>query len=147
MREEERMIDKRTLKASLLRAEMNNVRRIFSLLVKIRYKKLVQLLAGDKKISPDVLADHERDLLAKTDLSFASAFKKLIDDVLAVSLVEGLAEKARKMVVVRFIKDVPAIIGADMKAYGPFKCEDVAVLPVENARILIRQKLAEEIKV
>jgi DNA replication factor GINS len=47
----------------------------------------------------------------------------------------------------RLLKDVPAIVGADMKTYGPFRTEDVASLPVENAKILVRQGLAEKIVV
>jgi hypothetical protein len=34
-----------------------------------------------------------------------------------------------KRVVLRFLADVPAIIGSDMKTYGPFKAEDVASVP------------------
>ncbi|MGC8999287.1 MAG: hypothetical protein ACP5JW_07900, partial [Candidatus Bathyarchaeia archaeon] len=56
-------------------------------------------------------------------------------------------ERASKKILLRFLKDVPAIVGQDMKIYGPFKAEDVASVPVENAKILIRQGLAEEINV
>jgi DNA replication initiation complex subunit (GINS family) len=45
------------------------------------------------------------------------------------------------------VKEVPEIIGSDMKTYGPFKVEDVAALPVENTRILIKQGLAEKVEV
>ena len=48
--------------------------------------------------------------------------------------------------VVRFLKDVPSIVGVDLKTYGPFKSEDVASLPIENARVLIRQGLAVEVE-
>jgi DNA replication initiation complex subunit (GINS family) len=34
-----------------------------------------------------------------------------------------------------------------MKTYGPFMVEDVASVPVENARILIKQGLAEMVDV
>jgi DNA replication initiation complex subunit (GINS family) len=34
-----------------------------------------------------------------------------------------------------------------MKTYGPFKTEDVASLPVENARILVKQNLAEKVEI
>jgi DNA replication initiation complex subunit (GINS family) len=34
-----------------------------------------------------------------------------------------------------------------MKTYGPFKAEDVASLPVENVKILVKQGLAEKIEV
>jgi DNA replication factor GINS len=45
------------------------------------------------------------------------------------------------------LKEIPAIIGADMKTYGPFKTEDVASLPAENARILAKQNLAEKVEI
>ena len=44
-------------------------------------------------------------------------------------------------------EDVPAIIGADMKTYCPSKVEDIASLPVKNAKILIKQGLAEKVEV
>jgi len=47
----------------------------------------------------------------------------------------------------RFLRDIPAIIGADMKTYGPFNAEDVASLPAENAKILAKQGLAERVEV
>ncbi|MGB9779090.1 MAG: hypothetical protein ACPLW8_06745, partial [Candidatus Bathyarchaeales archaeon] len=56
-------------------------------------------------------------------------------------------EKEHKVVVLRFLKDVPAIIGSDMKPYGPFKNEDIASLPVENAKILVKQGLAQKVEV
>jgi DNA replication factor GINS len=54
-------------------------------------------------------------------------------------------EKPKKRVL-RFLREVPAIIGADMKSYGPFKPEDVASVPAENAKILIKQGLAAEVE-
>ena len=54
--------------------------------------------------------------------------------------------REHKRAVLRFLRDVPAIIGADIKTYGPFKAEDVASLPVENAKVLIKQGLAEKIE-
>jgi DNA replication factor GINS len=49
-----------------------------------------------------------------------------------------------KRILVRFLQAIPAIIGPDMKAYGPFKEEDVASLPAENAEILITRGVAKE---
>ncbi len=50
---------------------------------------------------------------------------------------------ATVFVEVRFLKDVPAIVGADMKTYGPFKKGTLAALPKENAEILIKMGAAE----
>jgi len=43
---------------------------------------------------------------------------------------------------VRFLRDVPAIVGEDLKTYGPFKAGDVAKLPRGNADALVRQGAA-----
>ena len=40
------------------------------------------------------------------------------------------------------MKAIPAIIGGDMKTYGPFASEDVASVPGENAKILVKQGFA-----
>jgi DNA replication initiation complex subunit (GINS family) len=47
-----------------------------------------------------------------------------------------------KRLTLRFTKSIPAIMGADMKSYGPFVAEDVASLPAVNARMLVKQGLA-----
>ena len=49
------------------------------------------------------------------------------------------------MIVLRFVKEVPALVGADMMTYGPFYPEDIATLPSENARILIKQGIAIQV--
>ena len=46
--------------------------------------------------------------------------------------------KNRK-VAVRFVHDVDALTGADYNPYGPFREEDVATIPYDNARVLMAQ--------
>jgi hypothetical protein len=53
----------------------------------------------------------------------------------------------QKRLTVRFAKAIPAIMGADMKSYGPFNAEDVASLPAVNAKMLVKQGLAVQIEV
>jgi DNA replication initiation complex subunit (GINS family) len=50
-------------------------------------------------------------------------------------------------IVVRFLQDIPEIVGVDMKSYGPFKKEDVASLPIPNAQALVKQGAVREIEV
>jgi len=59
--------------------------------------------------------------------------------------VEPEVSKPSELVVVRFVQDVPQIIGVDLKTHGPFKAEDIASLPKENAEALIKQGLAKAI--
>lgn len=44
----------------------------------------------------------------------------------------------QKYVFVRFVQPYSAISGADLAAYGPFEPEDIAILPIENAKSLAR---------
>jgi len=53
--------------------------------------------------------------------------------------------KPSELVLVRFLQDVPPIVGVDLKTYGPFKKEDVANLPRENAEALVKQGLAKRV--
>ncbi|MHA1697255.1 MAG: DNA replication complex subunit Gins51 [Promethearchaeota archaeon] len=46
---------------------------------------------------------------------------------------------------VRILKDTVAIVGLDLKTYGPFKKEDLAYLPRKNAELLEKIKAARKI--
>lgn len=49
------------------------------------------------------------------------------------------AESVRqKYVYARFLQPYSAISGTDLATYGPFEPEDVAILPLENAKILLK---------
>jgi len=43
---------------------------------------------------------------------------------------------------IRFLKDMPAIVGADFKVYGPFAKGDVVELPNVNADVIVKQEIA-----
>ena len=55
--------------------------------------------------------------------------------------IKEIREKVFKEV--RLSQDVPEFIGEDMRSYGPFKKGEVISIPLRNAEILIREKLAE----
>ena len=140
IKEENRMLDKKTVKASLLGNEMRHVKRM------LRYKKLIRMISENQKIPSDLLAVEEAKLCAGF-LSFAEAYQRFVEGLLRGQVLAVSMAKAHKRVALRFVKEVPAVIGADMKTYGPFMVEDVASVPVENAKILIKQGLAELVEV
>lgn len=143
--EERRMLDKKTVKARLLQLELRNVRIIIKELVQARYRKLVKKIIQGEKIPLDTLTIEE-ERLCKDLTPLAEAFQDFLKSLLrGQASVSGV--KRSKTVVLRFLKDVPAIIGADMKTYGSFKAEDVSNLPAENAKILVKQGLAERVEV
>src|SRR4030042_5977180 len=62
LKEEGRMLDKRTAKARLLRIEGQNVKRMLYELIKTRYKKLLKKTSEGYKIPDDTLAVEEAKL-------------------------------------------------------------------------------------
>jgi DNA replication factor GINS len=147
IREESRMLDK---KAGLLERELGYVQRMVGELVWARYNKLVKLITENQKVPSDLLADEEIALCSGF-LSFVEAYhafvKKLVQGQVLKVAVADKARQPHKRVVLRFLKAIPAVVGADMNTYGPFLAEDVASLPVENAKILVKRGLAEAVEV
>ncbi len=50
-----------------------------------------------------------------------------------------------KYILIRFTKNIPALVGRDLKIYGPFKKQDISRLPIQNASILIEENAAIKI--
>ncbi len=55
-------------------------------------------------------------------------------------------EKDTELVLVRFLQSLPAIMGIDMKAYGPFQPEELANIPRQNAENLIKRGVAKAVQ-
>jgi len=92
------------------------------------------------------LTEQETSLYEKT-LPSTESYLGVLDTILQGRLSKVEEKVKSKNVMVRILREIPAIIGVDMRTYGPLKPEDVASLPVENARILIEEQAAEEIEV
>lgn len=146
LKEEGRMLDKRTVKARLLKNEMRNVKRMIHELIRARYRKLIKKAAKGEKIPSDFLTIEEKKIYTGV-LPLAEAYQSFAKNILRGYEPKVNVKQKHKKAVLRFLKKVPAIIGADMETYGPFKVEDVASLPVENTRILVKQGLAEKVEV
>jgi len=146
IKEESRMLDKKAVRAALLQIEMQNVKHMLQRLFKKRREKIVKKTLKGEKIPPNLLTEEERNTLQKI-APLLENLQEISRKLLEGQYLAATSEKEQKVAVLRFLKDVPAIIGKDMKAYGPFKVEDVASLPIENARILIKQGLAEKLNI
>jgi len=125
------------------------------LLIEVRCLKLISEIDEGLDL-PAILASEQYSKLTEEEKyvleANLDAFKKKESLVLAST--EG-REKMLKIfsklvhsrkVIVRFLKPIEQFIGVDMNKYGPFLKEDVAILPFENARPLIENATAEEIR-
>ncbi|MDR2202966.1 MAG: hypothetical protein LBE76_01410 [Nitrososphaerota archaeon] len=138
--EENSLTDNKALKTALLEREFVNVNRMLGELLRLRYKKIVKSTTQTQKLSTDLLALEEIQLF-ESFVPFTEAYQKFTK-----SLLQGYISKSnqepRKRITLRFSKDIPQIIGVDMKPYGPFIVEDLASLPAQNAKILVKQGLS-----
>ena len=155
IKEENRMTDAKSVKTTLLQHEIANTSRMARELILTRYRKLVKTVVAGQKVLSGSLASEEQQMYNGV-LPSAEAYSRFAESVLQGQLtmikVEATAQTAEapivhKRVALRFLKPVPSIIGADMKSYGPFLVEDVASVPSENAKILIKQGLAKAVEV
>ncbi|MEM1539917.1 MAG: hypothetical protein QXJ07_00830 [Candidatus Bathyarchaeia archaeon] len=145
LKEEARMVDKKAMKAVLLNGEEQNVKRMLYEIVQARRKKIVKGVI-ERKIPSGLLPDEEQNLYREI-LQFSENFQEFMEQLLESRQLTTVDRHASKTAVLRFLKDAPAIIGKDMKVYGPFKAEDIASVPLENAKILVGHGLAERINI
>ncbi len=127
------------MQSTVSAVECKRAKKLLEELVKIRWFKIVRNVEQGS-VPEDRLAEGERRLVEQATVA-VRAYQEFLKRVL-----EGRFRK-RAYALIRFLKPVPALVGVDLKAYGPFEKEDVANLPVENAEALVRQGLAVFLRV
>ena len=145
IREESRMLDEKTTRGRLLLHEAENVRRMVGELVLLRHSKAVQLVSKGEAVNVEGLTKEEEKLFSDVSPGF-EVFQGILREIEGGRLPQVVREKPRNRVL-RFLKETPVIVGADMKTYGPFQPEDVASVPAENAKVLTKQGIAVEVEV
>ena len=144
MNEENRMLDKKTAKARLLDSEYKHAKTVVSELLQCRYKKFLKKALARETVAIDALTDEERKLYGEV-MQLPDAYQAFSKDILRGQLSKVEKAERQTMVVLRFVQEIPALIGSDLKTYGPFAPEDIATLPPENARIFIKQGVAVKV--
>ena len=148
-RDEFQMLDEKTLRAKLATEENSKIERLFKDLMWTRYRKILEATCEGKHIPTDFLASEEEHVYR--DVSSAlEKMKSMEKDVLrgrVPKFREAKAVEKPERILVRFLQSIPAIVGPNAKVYGPFKAEDVASLPVDNAESLIRHGIAVKVEI
>ena len=113
-----------------------------TLLVKIRLEKnrnnldFTNLLDEEKYI-----LDSEEERQERTEVILSAMLNgksKLLDSV-------SEAHKT-KLVTVRFLKETDEFVGADLEKYGPYKTEDLATIPYDNAQALLSKEIVTKVR-
>jgi len=165
IKEDKGTIDKKSVKVALLEHEARNVERMLQELLNMRYKKILKTVTRLHR-APIELLTNEETKIAQSAVCFENSYDQFVKNILEgqqTPITVTITQQAnsplqilqtqkqeikpqvhviQKRLTLRFVKNIPAIMGADMKSYGPFVAEDVASLPALNAQILVKQGLA-----
>jgi len=165
IKEDKGTIDKKSVKVALLEHEAYNVERMLQELLDMRYKKILKTVTRLHR-APIELLTNEEAKIAQSAVCFENSYDQFVKNILEgqqTPITVTITQQAnsplqilqtqkqeikpqvhviQKRLTLRFVKNIPAIMGADMKSYGPFVAEDVASLPALNAQILVKQGLA-----
>jgi len=127
----------------LCEEELVNLRFMLSSLLRRRAEKIINLLlGGSEAIDYDLLTRQERRLVEQVHRSLRGI--QALEEELFAPIGD---ESPSQLVLIRFLEDYPQFIGLDLKRYGPFRRDDLATLPLENARAIIRRNGAELISI
>ncbi len=116
---------------------------LISLLIETRLAKISSMREPDTKN----LLDEEKFILDAHELQRERTEMIISATIRGKSkLLESISQKHKtRLVAVRFLQPVNEIMGADLEKYGPFKTEDIAMIPYENAQALLTKKAAVKV--
>ena len=148
-REELQMVDEKTLRGLLISEESNNIERLLTSLVECRCRKILNSVLDGSMLLSEVLTSEE-EIAYNNVLSGKEGMEKILKETLRGRIPQVKEIKAigkPKRILIRFLQAIPAIVGPDMASYGPFKVEDIASIPAENAESLIKRGIAVEVEI
>ena len=134
--------DATSVQGRLVIREKEVATRLLDELRETRFRKILENAKIGIPVAEENLTSEERAFVRSLSESLAT-FKKNEIQTEDTSISVTPAE----LMVVRFLQDIPEIVGTDLKIYGPYKKEDVGSLPTENANALIKQAAAKPIEV
>ena len=115
-----------------------------SLLIDVRLNKI----SKSDKIAFENLLDEEKFIIDSEEEKSERKEMILSATINGKSkFLESLSQNHKtKTIVIRFLKEVDTFVGADLRKYGPFKTEDIATIPYENAQALISKNVATKVR-
>jgi len=147
LREQTRMLERGSMRSRIAEREKENAERMLQELSRLRLRKIIASELDGAAVAGTTMTAEEKRLHADLRSLLAEHSKRL------KSILKGRAPKAEArptprggLKMIRFVEALPAIIGIDMKTYGPFRAEDIAAIPAENAENLIRRGIAKEVE-
>jgi DNA replication factor GINS len=141
--------DQDRVEKAITEKEFKILQRLSTEIAETRMKKIVDAAISGLKLGTELVAQEEAEF-ARIIATHVGDYYRFVDEL---GLDSGSPREKTprepaeaRLEVVRFLSDFPAIIGVDLKTYGPFKSEDIATLPAENASALISQGVVKQVR-
>jgi DNA replication initiation complex subunit (GINS family) len=134
--------DAHTIQGRLLIRELEITKRLLDELRQTRLCKILESLKNGIPVPVEGLTNEEQTLAKSLNESL-----RLLKDNQIQRKDASPSVANTELTVVRFVQDIPEIVGVDLRIYGPYDKEDVASLPTQNAHALIKQGAAKLIEV
>ncbi len=140
----------------LKRSEYDNIEakikealiKMTSELIEILLRNRLQKSIGPELVNHTNLLDEEKFILDCEEEKRERAEMILSSTLNGKSkFLESISQKHKtKTTVVRFLKETDQIVGVDLEKYGPFKSEDIATIPYDNAQALISKNVVTKVR-
>lgn len=127
---------------------VNLVVKLTTLIFVLRCKKIFKSSKSQSIFEYSNLTDEEKYVF------FGNREREQRINIILNMLLEGKSKTLEKIVssinqnfvIIRFLDSMEQFVGVNMNKYGPYQRDDVAILPFENARSIIENNRAVEIR-
>jgi len=127
---------------------INMVVKLTTLIFVLRCKKIFNSSKSQNIFEYSNLTDEEKYVF------FGNREREQRINIVIKMLLEGKSKTLEKIVssinqnfvIIRFLDSMEQFVGVNMNKYGPYQRDDVAILPFENARSIIENNRAVEIR-
>ena len=127
---------------------INLVVKLTTLIFVLRCKKIFDSSKSQNTFEYSNLTDEEKYVF------FGNREREQRINIVLKMLLEGKSKTLEKIVssinqnfvIIRFLDSMEQFVGVNMNKYGPYQRDDVAILPFENARSIIENNKAVEIR-
>jgi DNA replication factor GINS len=127
---------------------VNLVVKLTTLIFVLRCKKIFHSSKSQHVFEYSNLTDEEKYVF------FGNREREQRINIVLKMLLEGKSKTLEKIVssinqnfvIIRFLDSMEQFVGVNMNKYGPYQRDDVAILPFENARSIIENNKAVEIR-
>ena len=130
-----------SLQFEIIQKEIQLIKFLWQDLLKLRRQKIERAIAAGIPVDTSTLLPFEEAYHGRQ----LEGLQKYMSEINILPSKQDEIVDSEQYTLVRFLAPVDGIMGLDLRPYGPFKKEDVAYIPQENALLLKKSGKVKEI--